>query len=322
MQKIHLKGGSLSSTTLIIEEKKKFVRKEISLNINREYGYQRWYSQLKRIQRYNILFPGLYPELLQFGISERNTAYFDIEYIENSQTGYEFLLNERNPKKINKFFEKVVEKMHLMHIRKFNSSPLSIHLYLEEEVDRKIMDCMVEKSIIDELSVDFFNINNQNIPNIINSIDCYKKIFISNYNQYTECFTHGNITLENMLYNHENNQLFFVDPYDENIIDSKLAEYSQILQSSNSKYEYLINNDIDALFSKNEIFEGLNYFNKIFMHFLEKSLSENEVKTVKLFEISQFIRMLPFKLQVDKQSMLKFIKVASLLMHKYNYDYQ
>ena len=29
-----------------------------------------------------------------------------------------------------------------------------------------------------------------------------------------------------------------IDPYEENIIDSKFAEYSQILQSCSSKYEY------------------------------------------------------------------------------------
>jgi hypothetical protein len=74
MKKISLKGGSLSRTSLIIENKKKFVRKEVSLKLNREYGYQRWYSQLKRIHRYNKIFPKLFPELIDFGLLDNKRS--------------------------------------------------------------------------------------------------------------------------------------------------------------------------------------------------------------------------------------------------------
>jgi hypothetical protein len=52
-----LKGGSLSSTFLIKEKNRKKIRKQVSLTKNREYGFVRWYSQLKKIQKYNKLFP-------------------------------------------------------------------------------------------------------------------------------------------------------------------------------------------------------------------------------------------------------------------------
>ena len=48
-----LKGGSLAGTYVITTSSGQYVRKEISLVENREYGYQRWYSQLKRLQRYH-----------------------------------------------------------------------------------------------------------------------------------------------------------------------------------------------------------------------------------------------------------------------------
>jgi hypothetical protein len=320
MKKISLKGGSLSRTSLIIENKKKFVRKEVSLKLNREYGYQRWYSQLKRIQRYNKIFPKLFPELIDFGLLDNKTAYFDITYIDNSLSGYDFLLKEKEKKKIEKFHKKLVNHMSRLHNKKFGASSQSIHLYLFEEVEKKIKDCMTEKSIINEMSVKFFNINGNQIPNIIQNINTYKKIFISNNLKNKECFTHGNITLENMLYNSDADELYFIDPYDENVIDSKLAEYSQILQSSNSKYEYLNNNhdiEIESLDSKNDNLFGINYFNILFNDYLEKTLTKSDIKIVKLFEISQFIRMLPFKLNVNKKSMLKFTKVASVLLQRY-----
>ena len=74
-----LKGGSLSLTSLYEDGNKKFVRKTINTLENREYGYVRWYSQLKKLQRYSSLW--VYPSVLNIGYEE-NLAYFDIEYME------------------------------------------------------------------------------------------------------------------------------------------------------------------------------------------------------------------------------------------------
>jgi len=109
------------------------------------------------------------------------------------------------------------------------------------------------------------------------------------------------------------------------VIDSKLAEYSQILQSCNAKYEYLNNNifiKVDDMYNSNTDLFGLNYFNMLFNEFLKNTLSQNKIKIVKLFEISQFIRMLPFKLRINRKLMVKFTKVASLLFQEYTEKYE
>ena len=76
-----LKGGSLNSTCLHQTDNKIFVRKSIRTDADREYGYVRWYSQLKKLQRYNEMFPGLFPEIYDVNTTEYGT-YFDIEYID------------------------------------------------------------------------------------------------------------------------------------------------------------------------------------------------------------------------------------------------
>ena len=75
MNKIKLKGGSLSSTYLCRINGHQFVRKTINLDENREYGYVRWYSQLKKIQRFNSLLPDLFPRVLNVSFLE-NEAFF------------------------------------------------------------------------------------------------------------------------------------------------------------------------------------------------------------------------------------------------------
>ena len=65
MEKIKLKGGSLNNTYLIHSDNFSYIRKSVSLVENREYGFQRWYSQLKKLQRYSVLYPELFPKVLK-----------------------------------------------------------------------------------------------------------------------------------------------------------------------------------------------------------------------------------------------------------------
>ena len=48
--------------------------------------------------------------------------------------------------------------------------------------------------------------------------------------------------------------------------------------------------------------------------FMKKTLSEDEIKMVKYFEVSQFIRMLPFKMKGDRDKMFLFYDLASYLV--------
>ena len=80
IEKTKLKGGSLSSTYLIEEGDKKFIRKCVSLTKDREYGYVRWYSQLKKLQRLESDLPGLFPKVLNVSYDD-GEAYFDLEYL-------------------------------------------------------------------------------------------------------------------------------------------------------------------------------------------------------------------------------------------------
>jgi len=133
-----------------------------------------------------------------------------------------------------------------------------------------------------------------------------------------ETFTHGNITLENLLYIPNEKKFIFIDPYEENIIDSCLAEYSQLLQSSNAKYEiynrqeqYILSgNRIELHVDKNK---SIDYFNDKLLSYLKSHFNKEDYIMIRLLEISQFIRMLPFKMEVDEKKMIFFYGLASKL---------
>jgi hypothetical protein len=320
MKKTKLKGGSLSGTYLFLPETgKPFVRKDISLLVNREYGFQRWYSQLKRLQRYENMFPDIFPKLLDYG-RDGDYAYFNIEYIEGAQTVHEFVSQTSDFKLIDRMFAQLIFVMEQMHKIELPSFESAFTLYIYEEIEQKISACMQSSRFQEFSSYTEIVLNNRNIVGIKHVLNEYFEMFKSVYKKPTETFTHGNLTLENILYQPTTNRIIFIDPYEENIIDSRLAEYSQILQSSNSLYE--LYNTATQRIKGNQVYidfeipSGLKYFNEIFKVFMGETLSSDQIKVVRLLEISQYARMLPFKKEVDEEKMLLFYALGSALFHE------
>jgi len=332
-KKEKLKGGSLSQTSLMYSDNEVFVRKEVHLSKNREYGFRRWYSQLKRQQRYNLMFPGLFPDILRYSVDDEN-AYFDMEYIEKSVNALDYVAKESDPSKIDAFFNELIKQMNKLHSLKMKSCPDIARLYIREEVGQSISAC-VNLEFLEFSRNEFINYNGQNVETFVKKYEEFSKILKKLYKESHESFSHGNLTLENILYVPEEGRIVFIDPYEENIIDSNLADYSQLLQSCNAKYEM-----IDSLLDKdngpdhygffvkgNEVSIdipnnfGLDYFNTKINEFLKNELSQDSYKVVKLLEISQFIRMLPFKQEKSIKKMIVFYSLASKLFYDLKKSY-
>lgn len=325
MQKTRLKGGSLSGTYLCKPDKGlPFVRKDVSLVHNREYGFQRWYSQLKRMQRYAEMFPGVFPALRTYGMLhdpvQGDMAYFDMEYIEGAVTVQEFLMqcgDLADRPRIDKMFATLQAVMQRMHQTQLPSTAAPMELYIYEEIEQKIGACMGNAQFAQLYRLPELEFNGRTVASIGTVLDEYKAMAAQCYRHTTETFTHGNLTLENILYVPAEDRIIFIDPYEENIIDSVLAEYSQVLQSCNSKYE--LYNSAKAQVDGRRITcaipdsPGLDYFNGIFHAFMADRLDADALVTVRLLEISQFMRMLPFKMAIDPDKMLFFYALGSYL---------
>jgi len=298
-----LKGGSLNSTSLHVNEKHTFVRKLISTKANREYGYVRWYSQLKKLQRYNELFPGLVPKVLDAGINEEG-AYFDIEYIDNKDI--KTLFKKGLIKDVEALNVALWSAFSTLHSNTYTPTTNSLMLYYKEEVEQKINDARqfpeFEK-FFKTIDVDY---------------NKFKELF--NQPITSECYVHGNPTLENILYDPNTNKITFIDLYEEGIVDSKFADYSQVLQCSNSYYGLI--NDSNAYMDGNSpiythtVPTALKTFNELFISEINIRYP-NEYKLVKLFEATQFFRMLPFKCHAGDINKAKiFYKHATNLVNE------
>ena len=120
--------------------------------------------------------------------------------------------------------------------------------------------------------------------------------------------------------------MIFIDPYEENIIDSELAEFSQLLQSCNAKYEMY--NTRDPFIQGNNVrlalppSKGMEFFNAELINYLKQNFSHEDYIIIRLLEVSQFIRMLPFKMEINLNSMYFFYCLASYLYANLKWDYK
>jgi len=305
-----LKGGSLAGTYLISGIGGDFIRKEISLRNDREYGYQRWYSQLKRLQRYELLFPSIFAKVIRYGV-DGDQAFFDLEYYPNYHNCWEYLMECDDKEEIENIFKLIISALNVIHSKQLQSCPEALNLYYEEEIRKKIEDCFTDEGFLNYYNRSTIKFHGKLIPSLRVLLEDYRNYGFTHYTTPMECYTHGNITLENILYSPHDNKIILIDPYEENIIDNIYNEYSQILQSCNSHYE--IYNTSEGGDYIPHVPLGIEYFNILFSDFMKKNLSENEIKIVKYFEVSQFIRMLPFKLKRDRNKMFTFYGLASYL---------
>jgi len=299
-----LKGGSLATTSVIKENGKTFVRKKISLEKEREYGYYRWYSQLKKLQRFSRMFPGKFVKVLDVGhLKDRkgeSFAYMDLEFHLDAVNCYEYLCEpDRTLKEVKDLAKSILSSIIEVHEVLIDTSNNSMELYFEEEIISKIKECQKYAR---------FNYvyKDSLIPTMLPAL----KEIAAYLHKSVESYTHGNLTLENILFLRSSKTIVFIDPYEENIIDNKYNDYSQLLQSANSHYELLCDYGPDYKVPK-----AMRQFNGAVNALMGVGMSREERLLIQFFECSQFYRMLPFKLKASKSMLdvVPFLRVAERL---------
>ena len=312
---IPLKGGSLSRTYRLPQYE--LVGKEIVRDKNREYGFVRWYSQMKKLQRYNTQYPNLFPKVIGINVDD-NKATFKIEYMEGFRDIKNILANDTlTDEQIFRISQAVWKGFEQLHSVTHDPIPGAGKLYFEEEVIQKLKDALAIPEFAEFHAHGTYEYNGR----IVQGMGAYiyeMENFFKELKLIQEENIHGNPTLENILYSFEEDRVVFIDVYDESMIDSRFLDYAQVLQCSRSHYGYINDNKVEiggvSVTHRLQIptnFETFNY------HF-ESEIAEKRIKEiVDVFEATQFIRMLPFKVLAGEIDKAKFFYVhACYLLSK------
>ncbi len=251
-----LHGYSGCKLKIYLKEGAYFVRK-ISKNV--EYNERLKQQMLKQDYFYKKIATEniLTPKILNHGYIG-NLFYFDMEYI----TGRNILLviSDASIQKLTEISQRIFE---LISIMKKNKTDKMMNVF--------------SKSLakIEEIRSKISSKNHESVKNIVEILDKVKSKLNEKLDteEMYETFCHGDLTMENMIYDENNKKLYLID-YLDSYANHYWIDISKVFQDLEGKwYAYRNPNiDLDNLHLKMAFIE--NYLNKILI-LEEKEYLEN-----------------------------------------------
>lgn len=226
-----LKGGSFASVYLIHKDNEKRVRKYIYKTAKHIVHYETLRRQYDDLCRFSYYSPGITPKLLGCYESE-NDFFYDMEYLEN----YKEL--SHYPRRIQEQVVKEVFQRLSTDIYCFQKK-VDGHSWYKEYRAEKILP---KYSFIESLGVlhatilnaASLQINGEIIPGLRAAFDT--DIAAELLPEYVSPI-HGDLTLENILFNEELHDFKLIDTSGARYVDVKEMDFAKCLQSLVAKYE-------------------------------------------------------------------------------------
>lgn len=225
------KGNSFSNTYLLEKNGIKFVRKYIVKDLKTFEHYERLKRQCEDLKRYYYYDKNLVPKILNEYDSSYD-YYIDIEYLPNHKQ-----LDEYDTGIQHKVLHTLLERLsnNVYCFRKRNNSTDFIDEFFDTKIYPKLKefekDCNVMNYLINEETV---KIND-------NSYYGLRKVFellnIHNFNTELINPIHGDLTLENILYDETIDDIKLIDMEGSRYIDSCYFDLGKIFQSIVSNYK-------------------------------------------------------------------------------------
>ena len=310
------KGGSFSKTLLVNTNNNYVVRKIIYKNRENMIHYEKLKLQKFNINRFNCYLENLCPKILN---EEDNDYYyyFDIEYLEK------YSIFHNLPNKL-KYFDKlfIILSENIYDMKKINKNKYWLDNFIKNKINIKKYE---------NLSPNIKKIlNMENIT--INGINCngFKKIFSRSYQEFNPEFLapiHGDLTLENIMINTENEDIKLIDIDGCNFIDAIELDIGKIFQSTVSKYEIWscdnpiinINYENNIINTKeytkiNEHSDNLKYYSK-WLNILNKNNLKDLNKVGIFYMILHLCRMIPYRFNSSENQAIYAIKEVIYWYH-------
>ena len=298
------KGNSFSNTYLLKSNDKYFVRKHIIKNIKTQEHCERLKRQCDDIKRFYHYNQELVPKVLN-ECDNNYDYYIDIEYLEDYKQLDEY--NEDIQYDVLHKLIKIMEK-DVYCYRKKNNSINFIEDFFETKIYPKLTEFENECEIMNYL------INNNKVK--INGKMYYglrtvfEKLNIHNFNTEWINPIHGDLTLENILYDSENEKIKIIDMEGSRYVDSCYFDLGKIFQSIVSKYKewnvvenVIINTDISNLSCIDGYFDYDYEKYKPICNLFAKIMDVEDTKTIFnkgiFFMSTYFIRFVQFRRKIS-----------------------
>ena len=298
------KGNSFSNTYLLKSNDKYFVRKHIIKNSKSQEHCERLKRQCEDIKRFYYYNQELVPKVLNECDNDYD-YYIDIEYLEDYKQ-----LDEYDEDIQYDVLYKIIKTMErdVYCYRKKNNSLNFIEEFFNTKIYPKLTEFENECEIMNYL------INNNEVK--INGKmyfglrKVFEKLNIHNFNTEWINPIHGDFTLENILYDSENEKMKIIDMEGSRYVDSCYFDLGKIFQSIVSKYKewnvienVLTNKDITNLSCIAQYFDYDYEKYKPICNLFAEIMGVNDTKLIFnrgiFFMSTYFIRFVQFRRKIS-----------------------
>jgi hypothetical protein len=304
-------GASFAKTYLVQIGDKQLVRKYIYKTKDNTVHFEQLKRQYEDLLRFNFYSHAIVPKVIS-QVETQNDYWFDLEYLD----GYQQLSQFSHKTQI-KVLQKLIETM------KTNiycySKPIDgrewLENYLNEKIYAKYSLISNYGSVFDNLINRTITVNGKNYDGIKNTLE---KMSFDRFHPTKISPIHGDLTLQNIMYNESTNHIKLIDMAGSKYMDAIELDLAKILQSIISRYESWNNLDDlvkiinDSEFEVNEVFlEIKNDFANKVCEIFELDLQKG------IFYLALYwIRMTPFMLHKKKEYAILGLILCNIYLNK------
>ena len=301
-----LKGGSFANTYLIEINGKKLVRKYIAKTKSLEVHVNTLKRQYDDLKRFSYYSPNLVPSIYTSGENE-SEFYYDMEYLD----GY-FELSHYPGNIIKGIIIRILGVLYsdiYCYSKKIDGKA-----WLTQFINEKIIS---KYSYIESIGTSFYTIiNSESIVLNGKTIPGIKKLFSSLESSYLYprevSPIHGDLTLENILYNPELDSFKLIDTSGSRYVDIKEMDYAKLLQSFLAKYDIWIDTPVLSIEHHDNVFTIDSKYLVINTEEFKYLFTSNSDCNRSIFILgTYFIRMIPFLYKVSSNHALFGLLLAA-----------
>ena len=310
-------AGSNATTMLCMKGDKIFYRKYAFEDREKLYDQIRW---IEKIQKKGLPLPKIIEQE-----KTKEYCYYDMEYDSNAVVLFEYVHSMPYEKGWNitkKALEALNEFVYIENVRKADKE--TIEKYIDSKVTINLKK-ILEANTIKKLSgYDEIIINGRAYKNLKYYLGYLSKEYlyeIFKNDIYSEL--HGDLTIENIVCTRDEdgeNSFYIIDPNTGNIHDSPSLDYGKLLQSIHGGYEFMMKtyeinveeNKINFLFTKSLTYV---YFFEKLNEYMNLKFDKETVRSIYFHEIIHWLRLLPYKIKIDKERVLMFYSGLLMILH-------
>lgn len=315
------KGNSFSNTYLLKNKENYFVRKYIIKQKNTLEHIYKLKRQCEDLKRFYYYDNSLVPQVLN-EIETDYDYYIDIAYLL-----YHKQLDEYNNETQINVLKEILEKLknNVYCYKKKNTNTNFIDSFFETKIYPKL------KQFENECEIMNYLINNEQV--IINNIkycglrNIFNKLNIHNFNTEWINPIHGDLTLENILYDINLKDIKLIDMDGSRYVDSCYFDLGKIFQSIVSNYkewnileEVIYDTNINNLKCIDKYFNCNNEDYKIICKIFSDIMEIDDIQIIYnkgiFFMSTYFIRFVQFRRKISKEHGIFAIIMAVVWLNK------